>query len=202
MSKFVAISGPSLTGKSALSDELSTYKELSQAIFVPDIHESVWNQLVAEGAFSSYSEINKDSEYLCLYIMRLIEYYNSIVSKYEGTDHLVILDGCWLDLLVYSMINLWYNRAIKSVQESILLQISKFDDRIDRIYLTSHDDNLLPNVKNRADYKMSNLKLNRALELRYYEIFRNLNPVKVLPSSEPVSNALYIIQDMEKLGYL
>lgn len=155
MATFISISGPSSTGKTTLVDSLSTYRELSNAIFSPDLYSAVWTDLVDQGFFSEWKEINTDSEYLCLYVIRLIDYYENYIKSYENTDKLVILDGCWLDLAIYAIINIWYTRVIKEVQEEILHKLNKFDEHLSRIYFTSFDESKQVKQKYRMQYRMA-----------------------------------------------
>lgn len=202
MATFISISGPSSTGKTTLVDSLSTHRELSNAVFSPDLYSAVWTNLVDQGFFSEWKEINTDSEYLCLYIIRLIDYYENYIKSYENTDKLVILDGCWLDLAIYAIINLWYTRVIKEVQEEILHKLNKFDEHLSRIYFTSFDESKQIKQKYRMQYRMANMKLNRPLEIQFYELYKNFKNAVNLPSSDISESSLFIINDLSKLGYL
>lgn len=202
MATFISISGPSSTGKTTLVDSLSTHRELSNAVFSPDLYSAVWTDLVDQGFFSEWKEINTDSEYLCLYVIRLIDYYENYIKSYENTDKLVILDGCWLDLAIYAIINLWYTRVIKEVQEEILHKLNKFDEHLSRIYFTSFDESKQIKQKYRMQYRMANMKLNRPLEIQFYELYKNFKNAVNLPSSDISESSLFIINDLSKLGYL
>lgn len=202
MATFISISGPSSTGKTTLVDSLSTHRELSNAVFSPDLYSAVWTDLVDKGFFSEWKEINTDSEYLCLYVIRLIDYYENYIKSYENTDKLVILDGCWLDLAIYAIINLWYTRVIKEVQEEILHKLNKFDEHLSRIYFTSFDESKQIKQKYRMQYRMANMKLNRPLEIQFYELYKNFKNAVNLPSSDISESSLFIINDLSKLGYL
>lgn len=202
MATFISISGPSSTGKTTLVNSLSTYRELSNAVFSPDLYSAVWTDLVDQGFFSEWKEINTDSEYLCLYVIRLIDYYENYIKSYENTDKLVILDGCWLDLAIYAIINIWYTRVIKEVQEEILHKLNKFDEHLSRIYFTSFDESKQIKQKYRMQYRMANMKLNRPLEIQFYELYKNFKNAVNLPSSDISESSLFIIDDLSKLGYL
>lgn len=202
MAKFIAISGPSSTGKTTLVNSLSTYKELSKAVFSPDMYETVWSSLVEQGFFSEWKEINTDDEYLCLYVLRLIDYYENFIRSYENTDKLVILDGCWVDIAIYSVLNLWYTRVIKEVQEEILHRINTFDKHLSRIYFTNFDGSKQMKQKHRMQYRMANMKTNRPLEIQYYDLYKNFKNAVNLPSTDVSDASLFIINDLSKLGYL
>lgn len=202
MATFIAISGPSSTGKTSLIDTLSTYSEFSDTVFCPDIYTAVWSQLVEQGHFEDYSEINTDSSYLCVYLMRLIEYYNNLLDAYEDTDKLVILDCCWVDLAIYAILNLWYNRVIKEVQEEIISKLMVFEERISRIYFTRFDRSKQIEKKYHTPYRIANVKLSRPLEIQYYRLFENLKNAAILPSSNAAESCLSIIRDLKELGYL
>lgn len=202
MARFIAISGPSSTGKTTLVNSLSTHREFSKAVFSPDLYEVVWKDLVDKGFFSEWKEINTDSEYLCLYVLRLIDYYDNYIKIYENTDKLVILDGCWLDLAIYAITNFWYNRIIKEVQESILHRLNNFDEHLSRIYFTNFDENKQIKLKYRTQYRMANMKVNRPFEIQLYELYKNFKNAVNLPSTDVSEESLFIIDDLSKLGYL
>lgn len=202
MAKFVAISGPSSSGKTSIVNELSLRLNLSNVIFVPDVFETVWNNLVSEGHFSEYEEINKDPEFLCIYIQRVIDHYKKSIEEYECTDKLVILDSSWVDISIYSIINMWYIHIIKTVQEDLLRQLSAYDKSIDKVYITLNDETKQEKVRYRSPFKRYNIKYNHPLELQYYELSSNLKHSEMLPSSNVTECATFIIEDLRNLGYL
>lgn len=202
MANFIAISGPSTTGKTSLVNALSAHKELSDIVFSPDIQDVVWQELVDAGHFSEFTEICKDSDYLSIYILRMIDYYNNYIDSIKNSDFTVILDECWLDLAIYSILNMWYTRGIKSLQEEILHKISLYDEMISRIYITKADDEKYPVDKNRLRGRMYTFRMNRPLEIRYYELAKHFKNAVPLPSSDISDSSLFIIDDLSKLGYL
>ena len=202
MAKFISISGPSTTGKTSLVESLMTYPELKHITFSPDMHDVVWSDLVDRRLFTDFTEISTDSEYLCTYIMRVIDYYNDYIESYKDTDSVVLLDGCWLDLSIYSLLYMWYTRIIKSVQEEILRKITIYDENISRIYITKADDENYPVAKFRVRGKMSTFRENRPLEIRYYELAKHLKNSIALPSSDIAESSLFVIDDLRNLGYL
>lgn len=208
MVKFVAISGPAQSGKTSLVDTLSTHRELSKANFSPDLFNTVWSNLVEQGVFKSYDEIIRDSDFICVYLMKVIEYYEDYISMYEkvyqDTDKtkVVFLDCCWLDLLVYSVVNMWHSRAIADLQAEMIDRVMKLYHTVDRIYLTKYDENRHITQKYRSDYKIYSVKSNRGLEFSYYNLFQNLKSVVQLDTSDPSEASLFIIDDLKKLGYL
>lgn len=202
MATFISISGPSTTGKTAIIEELSLHKDLQHIVFSPDMHDVVWNDLVDKGLFHDFTEISSDSDYLCTFIVRLIEHYNKYIESFKDTDDIIVLDGCWLDLSVYSMLNMWYTRLIKSVQEDILMRATRHDNLISRIYITKADDKKYPVDKFRLRGKMSTFRMNRPLELRYYELYKNMKNAVALPSSDKSECVDFIIKDLKELGYL
>lgn len=202
MATFISISGPSTTGKTSLIESLSTYKELQHIVFSPDMHEVVWSDLVDKGFFQEFTEISKDSDYLCTYIIRLIDHYNNYLEQFKDTDDIVILDGCWLDLSIYAHLNMWYTRIIKSVQEEILRKATVYDKNIVRIYITKADDKKYPVDKNRLRGKISTFRENRALEIRHYEIAKHFKTALEIPTSDITDASLFIIEDLKNLGYV
>lgn len=202
MAKFVAISGPSATGKTALIDSLSTYPELFGSIFSPDMYEAIWSDLVEKGYFGEFSEINKDSEYLCIYLLKIIDYYEKFIEKYKNINRVVFIDGCWLDFLIYANLQMWYTHMVKDVQLDILNRISALSNTIDMIYFTKFDENKQDKRPYHTHFKLSNIKFNRPLEMSYYSIAENLKNAKVLPSSDVSESSIFIIEDLKNLGYL
>lgn len=202
MAKFISISGPCTSGKTSLVESLSTYKEMNNIVFSPDMHDVVWNELVEGGYFQEYTEVTTDSDYLCIYIMRLLDYYNKYIESYKDTDKIVLLDGCWVDLSIYSLLNMWYTRGIKDIQEEILAKAAIFDESISRIYITRADDLRYPVDKFRLRGKMSTFRANRPLEIRYYELASHMKNAMKLPSSEISECSLFIVEDLKKLGYI
>lgn len=202
MATFVSISGPSTTGKTSLVNTLSTHLELSHAVFSPDMHDVVWGNLVDRGLFSEFSDISTDPEYLCTYLIKLVDYYNEYLDSYKDSDALVILDGCWLDLTIYSVLNMWYNRNIRPVQEELLSRVSKFEERISRIYITQADDLQYPVDKLRLRGKMSTFRANRGLEIKFYKVAEHLKNSVKLPSTDVSDSALFILNDLKNLGHL
>ena len=202
MAKFISISGPSTTGKSSIINALSTYPEFSDTIFVPAMNDKVWSDLVAQNIFSEFTEVDTDSEYLCAYIFKMIEYYNNCIDTYKDTDKLVIFDGCWLDLSIYSILNLWYMRAIKPLQEEILSETTKYDEKISRIYVTKAEDEKFPVAKYYIRGKISSFRKNRPLEMRFYDVAKHLKNSTPLPSSSTTEASMFILDDLKKLGYI
>lgn len=202
MAKFIAISGPSASGKTSLINELSLRLDMSNVVVLPDVFETVWNDLVAKGYFSEYDEINRDPEFLCVYVQRVIDYYKNSIERYKSSDKLILMDSSWIDISIYSMINMWYIHILKEVQENLLRQLSVYDSSLDKVYLTVNDDSKQTNLKYRSPFKRYNIKYNRPLEIQYYELSSNFNHTEVLPSSDTTECATFIIEDLRKLGYL
>lgn len=199
----IAISGPSATGKTSLFEALKRSPFLEDAIFLPDLYEAVWNNLLDSGYFKDFTEISRDSEFLCLYLIRLTNYYNEMIEEYKNSDKLVILDSCWLDVSIYAIINMWHAHLIKEVQETVLKNLLVYDDEISRIYLTSNDESVINNTpKYHSPFKKYNVKVNRPLELQYYELYSNFKNVEKLPSSDVEKEVEFILSDLENLGYI
>lgn len=202
MTTFIAISGPSISGKTSIIDSLSSYQELSRAVFSPDFHEATWTELNELGIFSEFTEITSDSAYLCTYMHKLVDYYNNYIESHIDKGGLVFLDGCWLDFIIYAGLSLWYNRVIKSAQDELFNKILKFEDKISRIYLTRADDAKYPTEKFRIKGKITTFRMNRPLEIQLYRIAARLGNTKPLRYSEVSGDSLDIIDDLKELGYL
>lgn len=202
MARFIAVSGPAASGKTTLVQSLRRFSEFKDAIITEDMHETVWNSLVDRGIFYDFTEIDTDSDYLCCYIMKVIDHYKELLAKYENVDNLVVLDGCWVDLSIYATINMWYVRVIKEVQETILETICHYDDRISRIYVTRADDVTYPFKSHDIRSSITNLKKNRNLELNYYSVAANLKNAVLLPSNDISTSSSSILHDLKILGYV
>lgn len=202
MAKFVAISGPAQSGKTSLVEYLSMYPELGGAVFSPDLFNTVWSDLVDKGIFYSYDEIVRDSDFICAYLIKVIEYYESYLESYNDTDMLVILDCCWIDMLVYSVVSMWCSRAILDLQAEMISRILKLCESVDRIYITKYDANKQNKQKYHSDYKIYSVKGNRTLELQYYSMLKMLGNAVSLNTSDLSDSALFIIDDLKKSGYL
>lgn len=202
MAKFVSISGPAQSGKTSLVEYLSTYPELEGAVFSPDLFNTVWSDLVEKGIFHSYDEIVRDSDFICAYLIKVIEYYESYLDSYADTDDLVILDCCWIDLLIYSVVSMWCSRAILDLQAEMISRIMKLCESVDRIYVTKYDAARQIKQKYRNDYQIYSVKGNRDLELQYYSMLKVFKDALPLYTSDPSDAALFIIDDLKNLGYL
>lgn len=202
MATFIAISGPSSSGKTSIVNNISMYREMRSFTYIPDIFQTVWDDLVARGLLSEYDDINKDQDFLCVFILHMIDYYNMCLDEYEHEDGVVVLDCCWLDLAIYAVTNLWYMHAIKAVQEDILSKLNRFDERISRIYVTKFDKSYQKSDSYQLPFKRSNVKSNRKLEIEYYELAKNLKNAVALPSSDISEASLAILEDLRNLGYL
>lgn len=205
MANIIAISGASATGKSSLVDELSTYKELSNVIFSPDIFSTVWDDLVYRGLFSEYEDVSRDTEFLCIFIQRVINYYRDTIKEYSDQkyeDKTIIIDSCWIDVAIYSILNMWYTHVVKEVQEGLLSQITLYDDSLSRIYITKYDASKSKIEKYRLPFKRYNVKYNRPLELQYYKLATHFKNAYELPYSDNTDSALFIIKDLQNLGYI
>lgn len=204
MAKIVAISGPSSSGKSELFEALESKLLKSGVIFMPDIFKTTWQELVDNGLLYEEEDINKDTEILCCFVQRVIDKYKGYIdsNKILNDDSLVIIDGCWLDLSIYSTINFWYNHTIKEVQEKLLSQIAEYDSNIDKIYITSYDEVLNTTEKYHSRYKRYNQKYNRPLEIQYYKMANNFKNAFSLPAYYAEELADLVIEDLRNSGYL
>lgn len=201
MAKFIAISGPASTGKTQLVTTLHSRDELSDAVFVNDIYTTVWDYLVANKYFNSYTEVNRDSDYLAIYILRLIDSYKNTIEQYRNTDKLVILDGSWVDISVYAMVNMWYTRVIKQVQEDIMKKLHEYDKSLSAVYFTSYDETKNTIRKDRIPCRVSNITQSRPLEIQYYNLAHNYKNSIELPTTDTDEAADFIIGDLRNLGY-
>lgn len=198
---FIALSGPSHTGKTTLMSFLSErLRDHSSIVFERDVHDVVWNSLCATGIFKDFYEITDDRDYLYIYISRMIEHYKSLFSKYENHGGIVFLDGSHLDLLIYSMLNLWYHYPTKELQEVEMSKLLSLRDNVSLIYMTVADDESYPASSKSARVRNTTFKRNRALELTYYDIFREASRVVSIPTTSLGESEIFIVEDMKKRG--
>ena len=132
----------------------------------------------------------------------MIDYYEELLDSYKNSKNLIVLDGCWLDIFIYSVINMWYSRDIKELQESIMSKLLDFCDSISKIYITNYDDSKQEKLTNSLGLKMSNMKLNRPLEIQYYRFASNFKNAVSLPSSDISECSMFILEDLKNSGYL
>lgn len=195
------ISGPSFTGKTTLARLLAQSLPLD-TIVIPDYHEVVYQDLVQSGIFSEFQEIHKDRDYLLIYISRVIAYYKEMIEAYRDYPGLVIFDGTHIDLLIYSMLQLWYHYPTQELQENLMHDLLKLKDEISIIYMTSADDASYPILQwTRRRYNTSFRKC-RKTELYYYDIFRDLNHVVPLPSTSLPECEYFIREDLSSRGFI
>lgn len=201
MANFIAIAGPSATGKTTLWESLKGVLP-RDTVFVPDLYTEVWDELKRLGYFKDFTEIMADSDYTTLFILRLLDKYRETMDKYQDTDALVIMDSCWIDISVYSLIQMWYNHIIQEVQEQILHKLAIYDDSLNHVFITTNDDQRYKPEKYRSPFKNKNVKTSRPLELQYYRLFSNFKNAEELPTSDLQENLQYIYATLNNLGYL
>lgn len=197
----IGISGPSFTGKTTLSNLLLQSLPIDSVI-IPDFHEKVYGDLVSEGIFTEFREIQKDRDYLLIYTNRVIDFYIDMLDAYKNYPGLVVFDGTYIDLLIYSMLSLWYHYNTNELVESMLDRLlgRKFD--IPLTYMTLADDANYP-LRNWTNRRFNtSFRRCRKTELHYYDIFRDLNSVVTLPSSSVASCDYFIIEDLKSRGLL
>lgn len=202
MTRFISISGPSSTGKSTLVRELRAQFPSSSVKTCSDFHEVTWKEFLNTGKFKEFTEIQNDSEYLCIYILRLIKDYESLLSTLKDSKYdLVILDGCWLDLFVYTNLQMWYSSFVREVQEDILMRICRQSSDIDKIYITKADDEKYPTLVHDRRSHMVNFHRNRKLELQYYELAKRFKGTVELPDPDIKEAVNFIMTDIESYTY-
>lgn len=202
MATFIAISGPAATGKTTLVNSLSTHLELAKAEFSPDFHEAVLSYLLEGEWFNDVREIVTDVDYLCTYLFHLMDYYKKYLDDRRDHEGIVFLDSCWIDFSIYSILNMWYTRLVKEVQEEILHRLASMNQDISRVYITKIDDVNYPVAKYRSKGKNSSFRLNRPLEAQYYNLASNFKNAVMLPSSDISESSIFILDDLKNLGYI
>lgn len=196
----VSISGPSLTGKSTLIKLLQLRLD-KQAEFIPDVRDTVYEELIATGIFREFAEIAKDRDYLLIYIMKMVERYKQNLENAEK-DRLYIVDGSHLDLMIYSMLHLWYHYPTKGLQEECLHGLLEVRGLVDHIYMTKENDTNFPlKYAGSRAYSTSFTKC-RKTEVYYYDIFSDSNKVTVLPSNLVMECDHFIVEDLKNRGLL
>lgn len=205
---FIALSGPSYSGKSTIMENIRKLDHASALHKLPDMKDVVWQNLVDTGIFKNFNEITKDSDYLLIYIGRMVNWYVSMYEKYNRLEgnHIVIYDGCHIDLLIYSMLNLWYHYPVKEIQEAEVRRILDTKEFVSLIYMCKADDGEYPvNYHNLRDSRTA-FRKNRKLELDYYEMFSESSRVVKLPYTcfpdHGERCAEFIIDDMRRRGLI
>lgn len=202
MAEFISISGPAVTGKTSLVNELRSCGEISSSIFSPDFHDTTWADIVSQGIFAEFTDIYSDSCYLCAYLHNVVDCYNSYIEDHQDHQGLVFLDGSWLDFAIYSGLSMWYSGVIKPAQEEVFMKIMKFSNLLSRIYITQADEKNYPIDKCRVRGKRSSFRINRPLEIQLYKVSSKLEHAMMLESTDIKTNTEAIIRDLLKLGYL
>lgn len=192
----VGIAGPLGTGKSTLISLIQTELPVD-TIIVKDIHDAVYSQIEISKDFRDWSEITKDRDYFLIYVNRVVNYFCEMVDAYKDYPELVIFDGTTYDLLIYSMLNLWYHYPTRGFQEEMVHKLLAYRDIFDVIYMTRANDFDFPlDKKTKRQYNTGFLK-NRKTEIGYYDIFRELPKVVSLPSSTILECDKFLIDDLK-----
>lgn len=204
MAKFVSISGPSHSGKSTLVNILrSSLSDNPNVIVSESMQDRVWESIISLSPFKEYKEITSDRDYLMMYVFKLVGYYKDLIHQYEGFDGTVILDECYHDLLIYSMLNFWYHYPAVEHQQALIRDLIGTKDKISMMYLVKADDVAYPPDKRTLRSKMASFKRCRPLELDYYyTVFKDLPNTVMLPSANVLDCEFFILEDMKSKGLL
>lgn len=197
MAVFVSISGPSVSGKSTLHTMVaSRLQDCKDTVIVTDLHDDVWKSLCDRGIFQEFTEITVDRDYLLMYTSKVVDHYANIINEYKDKDVLVLLDGCHIDILIYSMLNLWYHYPAKEYMEQVVDKILSLKDYVSLVYMTraSSDVNNVPRASIRC--RMTSFKRNRRLELSYYDMARCSNKVVSLSTESVLGEDQFIVDDL------
>lgn len=198
----VGISGPSFSGKTTLARLLSSSLPID-AVVLPDFYETVYNELLESRVFQTFQEIQKDRDYLLTYVGRVVKFYEEMLDAYREYPGLVVCDGTHLDILIYSMLSLWYHYPAREVQEQLMQRVLALKDRVSVIYMTIADDDNYPILSwDRRRYNTSFFRKCRKTELMYYDVFRDNCNVITLPSSAISTCEHFIIEDLKSRGLI
>lgn len=179
----ISISGPTKSGKSTVINLLKDSLPKS-TIYVEDLYYTVWKEMVDKGAFTEFIEVCRDKECMYMYIYKVCSKYLETINAYKDYEGLVVLEGCYLDYLIYAQLNTWYHYPLVNHQESFIIDLLKGKDFIEKVYMTTADDSSYPLGDSKLDYKLSKAAFNRnrELELKFYDIYRDHSKVVNLPS--------------------
>lgn len=188
MAHLIGIAGPSCTGKTRLVDKLR--EELMNSdinknnyYIVGDIKDKVWKDLVDTTSVSQWEEIYYDKELLLMFSYRIVEAYESIITEMKGsTFDFCIIDGTYIDLLIYLQLQFWFHYPSNDLLAGILSRTLMLKDKIDKIYMTVADDSAFDYEAKDLRQKMSDFRRNRSIELLYYDIYRDLPVVETISS--------------------
>ena len=190
------ISGPLATGKTTLVSILESSLPID-TIIIHDLHDKVFGDLVASELFTEFYEVSKDRDYLLIYISRLVTYYTEMIEAYKDYPGLVLFDGTHIDLMIYSMLNLWYHYPTSGYQESIMHKLLESSKSLDVIYMTNADDENYPITKLGSRRYCTAFKRHRLTELYYYDIFRDNSRVVSLPDKSVMNCDRFILDDLK-----
>lgn len=195
MAKFITISGPSSSGKTELFNQLDI---LSGIKTERDIFKSTWEDMIEGKVIAEFSDISRDQEYLAIYIQRLIYAYRNILKKYKNVDDIIVTDSGWIDILVYSQVNMWCVNLLKTLQTNLLTQILNIRDSFNgQVFITSFKEGL-SSGKEYQLFRRYSIKHNHPLEIAYYDFYSGFKNVSKFESTNVFENSKMISDLIEK----
>lgn len=198
MAILIGIAGPSCTGKtrlvSLLEEELgkSSINKMNYQI-INDAREAAWKELVDSGKVSQWEEIYNDKELLLMFCYKMLDIYEQTIRELKSsTFDFCIIDGTYIDILIYLQLQFWYHFPSAGLLSDLVSKTISLHGIIDKVYMTVPDSNYDYESKDLRQ-KMSDFRRNRKLECQFYDIYRNLPEVATIES--PVDTSVKSIMD-------
>lgn len=186
MPRFVAISGPSLSGKSTtmkmLKHIVDSENLAGRVKVVEDFQDKVFKNLKDRKIFYSYEEIMESDEYIYMYAVQWAKCLTETLNEYENSEYydIVFIESCTIDILIYAIINLWFHYPLTDLLTELVNNLLALRDRVDKIYMmTPHDDEFEDTEKNYR-CKKSHFNRTRSMEIGLYKQFSDSVKVEVL----------------------
>jgi len=172
------------------------YRDNKDILIIQDLQDKVWRDLVDKCEFSEFTEVYSDRSYLFMYISRWVEEYISIYERYKDDDSIkvVIYDGSYLDILIYSLLHMWFHYPAKDIQGKMISRLLSMEGTLDKIYMVRPNDELYPVERGALTLRqrMADFNRTRIMETSLYDTYRKREDVEDLSDDQVVSESMII----------